>query len=135
MRDRDFEFGMWRFDWWESEFQLAEALGKNLRSGMRGRMSLADQYPSQMIECKAQLVQHFEEARSRKPPCTPDQNTLFNTWNSIVKQYNRSQQIIGQPPLKSRRKDGMFSVSCVRNICRDVHLEATWGRFQGTEGC
>ena len=105
---------------------MAEAVGsRNLREGMRGRLSFGDQYPPQMMESKAKLLQHFEEARSRKPPCTPDQQTLFNTWNSIVKQYNRSQQIIGQPPLKSRRKDGMFSVSCVRNICREVNLEAT----------
>ena len=56
---------------------------------------------------------------------SPDQETMFNTWHSVVKEYNRRQEIIDGKPLRGCRKDGGFSWTWAQQMCKDLGLVTT----------
>ena len=87
----------------------------------RGRTSIMEKHPQQLLACQGRLVQILDGARGRGIPVTC--STLFHTWNEIVKRYNREQSLIGAETLKSRRFDGTFSYSWVRDMCVNLGLK------------
>ena len=86
----------------------------------RRRAGINERYPLQLMSCQRQLVDCCNEARSRKEPFT--HRTLFNTWNAIVDKYNHEQRMIDAPELKGDGKDGKFSQTWFRDMCRKLDL-------------
>ena len=57
---------------------------------------------------------------------------MFNTWQSIVREFNKQQDVIGQPHFRGCCKDGTFSWSWVMQKCKELGLDTvTSGSAEG----